>query len=327
MEIIGNKRTKNQLDIAVGAAEKRNAAIPHIMFSGAPGCGKTSLARFLAQKTGFPFLSIVPESIKDYKSTLSLFDRLDHSGYDERGNRVGKINPTILFLDEVHNLPIKGQELLGLAMERFIIESTEPNMYFWIPQFTVVGATTLAGNLSKPFLDRFKMTFSFQPYDMDDMEEIVKYHSDRMKVRITPRAITEIAKRSRGTPRVAVRFIERVKDKMSHIGSSFATTTLVKGTFKDLGVDGEGFTTLELRILKSLLDASKPVSLDNLSTILQEDAKSIKGYAEPYLIRQGMLLVSGKGRIITEKGAQYLNKSGEAGRLVKEKIPFDYNRK
>lgn len=327
MKIIGNRNTKNQLEVAISAAEKRNVALPHMLFSGAPGCGKTSLARFVAQKTGSPFLSVVPNGIKDYKSVLELFDRFNHSGYDKKGNRIGKVNPTILFLDEVHNLPLKGQELLGLAMERFIIESTEPNMYFWIPLFTVIGATTLTGSLSKPFLDRFKMVFNFQPYEINDMEEIVKYHADLLKVDITPDAIAEIAKRSRGTPRIAVRFIERVRDKMLHIGATTATIILVELVFREMGVDGDGFTNLELRILKALFDASKPVSLDNLSTILQEDVKSIKGYAEPYLIRKGMLLVSGKGRLITEKGTQYLNNNGEAGRLVKEKISFDYNRK
>jgi Holliday junction DNA helicase RuvB len=326
MSIIGHENTKKQLEVAMSAARKMNMALPHMLFSGAAGCGKTSLARYIASKSESDFLSVVPNDMKDYDSIMKILDRLDLSNYDESGNRIGKISPTILFLDEVHNLPLKGQEILGIVMERFMVESNIPNKYYWVPFFTIIGATTLAGKLSKPFRDRFKLMFSFQPYEFDDMVRIVQYHAMDYKIMISLAGAKEVAKRSRGTPRIAVGYIERIRDRMISIGSEMATTHLIKETFKDMNIDDEGLTTLETRILKILFDSSKPISLDNLSTILQEDSKSIKDFAEPFLIRKGFILISGKGRIITEKGIQHLNNSGKAGKLVKKEIDFNYER-
>jgi Holliday junction DNA helicase RuvB len=252
---------------------------------------------------------------------------LDHSGYDTQGNRRSKISPTIFFLDEVHNLPLKGQELLGLVMERFMIESQKPDRYIWVPYFTLIGATTIAGKLSKPFRDRFKLVFNFEPYINKEMADIVRLHAKRLRVRLTPAAMSEIGKRSRGTPRIAVGFLERVRDRVLAEDSRIATMPLVEDVFNEIGIDEEGFTKLELKILKILFEAGLPVGLDNLAIILQEDAKSIRDFAEPFLIRKGLILVSGKGRIITEKGAQYLNSQGKANKLVKEEIDFHYERK
>jgi len=324
--MIGHENTKNQLRVAMNAASKRNMPLPHILLSGAAGCGKTSTARLIASETNSPFLSVIPNDLKDYDSVLKILDRLDHTSYDEMGNRVGKIRPTILFLDEVHNLPIKGQEILGLVMERFVVESGKPNMYHWVPFFTMVGATTIAGKLSKPFLDRFKLTFNFQPYGTKDMVDVVKHHARLLKVVMTMSAAEEIAKRSRGIPRVAVGLIERVRDRMLSENIVVCTALLTEDVFNEIGIDGEGFTKLELRILEVLLEAKAPVGVDNLSIILQEDNRSIRDFAEPYLIRKGLILVSGKGRVITDKGIQYLSNSGKVDKLYKKEINFEYVR-
>lgn len=326
MDIVGHENTKSQLNVAIDAAAKRNMALPHILLSGAAGCGKTTIARSIAEGTTCPFLSVIPNDLKDYKSVIKILERLDHSGYDTQGNRVSNIKPTVFFLDEVHNLPLKGQELLGLVMERFMIESQKPEKYLWVPYFTLVGATTLAGKLSKPFRDRFKLVFNFQPYSISDMTKIVKMHAKRMQIRLTPQAMGEIAVRSRGTPRIAVGFLERTRDRALAENAIIATAGLVKDVFEEMGIDEDGFTQLELKILETLFEAGLPVGLDNLSIILQEDAKSIRDFAEPYLIRKGMMLVSGKGRIITEKGARYLNNQGKTDRVVKEEIDFNYQR-
>lgn len=326
MDIIGHYNTKKQLATAIAGAKSLNKAVGHMLFSGAAGCGKTTLANYVAQKTGSPFLSVVPNDLKDYKSVLSVLDRLNHENYDTFGNRTGEITPTILFLDEVHNLPLKGQELLGLVMERFKIEAAKPNMYHWVPFFTLAGATTVPGNLSKPFRDRFKLNFLFSPYKDEEMHEIVCYHARIRNINITPSGVAEIVLRSRGTPRLAVGFLERVRDFMLAVESRSATGHLVRQVFHDLQIDGEGFNELEINLMKALLDAGAPVSLDNLSIIIQEDAKSIRGFAEPYLIRKGMILVSGKGRILTDRGRKYLSNSGKAGKLVKMEIDFNYER-
>lgn len=327
MELIGHENTKRQIEIAANSAVKRNKAVPHMLFTGAPGCGKTSMAKYLADKFGLPFLSVVPNDLKDYKGVIKILEKLNHKNYDRKGNRIGKTNPTILFLDEIHNLPLKGQELLGLAMERFIMETGRPNKYYWIPFFTLVGATTKAGNLSKPFLDRFKMIFTFEPYPLDEMIEIVKINAKNLGIRMTQAGTEDIAKRSRGIPRIVVGYTERVRDKVIAVDSFLATQHLIKGVFNDMGIDEEGLTKTELKILKVLFDSDTPVSLDNLSIITEEDRKTTKDYAEPFLIRKGFMTISGKGRIITEKGRGYIaDTDPSTEKFKKDEIDFNYQR-
>ncbi|MCK4454387.1 AAA family ATPase [Candidatus Parcubacteria bacterium] len=326
--LIGHEKTKRQIFIAAQSAIKRNKAIPHILFTGTPGCGKTSMAKHLATIFKLPFLSVVPNDMKDYKSVISVLEKLNHEKYDRRGNRVGRIVPTLLFFDEIHNLPLKGQELLGLAMEKFVMDSGKPNKYYWTPFFTLIGATTVAGKLSKPFLDRFKMTFIFEPYPFNEMVEIVKMHANKLGVEISTIGAQDIAKRGRGIPRTVVGYTERIRDKVIAIDSTWATSHLIKDVFKDMGIDEEGLTITELKILTILFNSNIPVSLDNLSIITEEDSKTIKFYAEPFLIRKGFILISGKGRILTEKGREYIINSNHAiKKFQKDEIDFGYQRK
>ena len=327
MEIIGHENTLKQIDTAIMSAKKRNKAIPHVLLSGAAGCGKTTLANVIAKKSDADFLSVVPNDLNNYDSVVSIFEKFSHKNYDAYGNRTGVIKPTVVFMDEIHNLPLKGQELFGLAMERFIIETGEPNKYYWIPYFTLVGATTLSGKLSKPFRDRFKLLFDIQPYAYADMVKIVNFHIKDKSLFATQMAIQEIAKRSKGTPRIAVGYVERMRDGALAEGSELITKSLVNTLFNEMGVDEMGFTKIEMRILQALHDAKSPLSLDNLSIMLQEDSKSIKDYAEPYLIRENMIMVSGKGRILTQKGKEYISTKGKLAKLEKREINFDYVRK
>lgn len=327
MEIIGHESTKRQIEEAALAAYKRNKALPHMLYAGSPGCGKTSMARYVARRFGVPFLSVVPNDLKDYKSVMKVLNQLNHKNYDDRGNRTGPLTPTVMFLDEIHNLPIKGQELLGLAMERFIIESGRPNKYYWLPFFTLIGATTLPGKLSKPFRDRFKMVFTFQPYELKDMKQVVIHHAKRLNLNIEPKGIEAVAKKSRGIPRIAVGFVERIRDKVLAVNAPWATAELVNNVFVDMGIDEEGLTTTELKILKSLFDAGgMPIGLENLAIITEEDKKTIRDNVEPYLIRKGLILVSGKGRVLTPKGVEYVENSGKVDKPMKKEIEFDYER-
>lgn len=326
MDLIGHEKTKEQLSISTLSARKRNSAPPHILFSGAPGCGKTSMARFIATQSEYHFVTAQPNDMKGYDEVVRVLKLLDHTNYDEQGDRIGRIRPTILFFDEIHNMPLKGQETLGIAMENFIVEAKKSGKAIWLPYFTVVGATTKAGKLSKPFLDRFKLRFTFEPYALGEMERIVRLHSERQKAFMSVAGLRAVAKRSRGTPRIAVGFVERIRDKMLAVGSDFATVPLIRSVFDDLGIDEEGLTTVELKILKALFDAEMPVGLDNLSIITEEDKKTIADSAEPFLIRKGFILKSGKGRVITQKGVDYIQQQGH-GKLKKVEISLDYKRK
>lgn len=325
MKLIGHEKTKEQLNISTLSAKRLNTAPPHTLFSGAPGCGKTSMARLFAEEAGYHFISAQPADMKGYDEVLRVFKLFDHSNYDERGDRTGIIRPTILFFDEIHNMPLKGQEVLGIAMENYTIEAKKSGMAIWVPYFTVVGATTKAGKLSKPFLDRFKLRFTFEPYSVPEMMEIVRVHAEKQKIRMSIAGLREVAKRSRGTPRIAVGFVERIRDKMLAVGSRFATVHLIRSVFIDLGIDEQGFTSTELKILKALFEAEMPVGLDNLSIITEEDKKTISDSAEPFLIRRGFILKSGKGRVITPKGIDYIQQQGH-GQLKKVEISFDYKR-
>ena len=323
MNLIGHEKTKKLLRVAGSAARQRNSALPHMLFSGAPGCGKTTLARELAKQFKLPFLSIVPDTIKDEKSVKNLLGQLNHERYDANGNKTGIIKPTIVFFDEIHNMPLKGQELLGLVMERFILESGQLNKYVWSPYFTMVGATTMAGKLSKPFLDRLKLNFLFELYSLEEMMQIVEMHAIRLRVATSKEGMLAVAGRSRGTPRVAVRFLENIRDRMVATHNVFAPVGLIEAVFEDLGVDKEGFTSTEMKILNALLDSGAPVSLDNLSIITSEDVKTIRGTAEPFLIQKGMIITTGRGRVLTHKGVDYARGSGGGKKFVKNEIAFD----
>lgn len=314
MEIIGHDNLKRRILTAVKSARKRNTAPPHMLFSGHAGCGKTTMAKALAEQLGAPFISVVPEHLKNMKALLDLFEALDYSGYDEKGNRVGKVNPTIIFLDECHRLPIFGQEKLGIAMENFHVSTGQANKFYWLPYFTVVGATTLAGNLSKPFLDRFKLTFMFEPYDQEDSCSIIKYHAQRMDVLITGKAIREIARRSRGVPRIMVRHLEQCRDTMLAFGSEIITSKVAEVTFESLGIDRKGLNLVERKLLKTLYDSDGAVGLETLAIVTGESQRTLKEETEVFLIQQGYLTRKSTGRSITPKGRAYLEEEGYVGR-------------
>lgn len=325
--MVGHENTKSQIKIALSSAVNRNMALPHMLFAGAAGCGKTTMAKQIAKIGGVNFIKLVPDDIKDYDSTIKALEHLNIEGYDPLGNRISQIKPTIIFFDEIHRMPLKGQEDLGRAMEEFRIESKRPGKYIWLPFFTVIGATTNDGKLSKPFRDRFKIRFVFQPYSMAESIDIVKMHAYNMNMIITDRAVRNIAKRGRGIPRIMVGYIERVRDMALSLGAKVVNNKIVNMTFGELGIDSEGLTTVESKILKHLHENyGKPIGLDNLSILVNEVPKTIIDSAEPFLIQKGFIIRSGKGRMLTEKGKKYVEGEHLRNRFVKEEIEEGYVR-
>ncbi|RLF88112.1 hypothetical protein DRN34_00045 [Thermococci archaeon] len=328
MKIIGHENTKEQIKIASLAADKRNKAMPHMLFSGAAGCGKTSMAKYVATQRHVNVVSVVPKNLKDYNSVAKTLERLNHDNYSPTGDRTGRIRPSILFLDEVHQLPLYGQELLGLAMENFMFEAKSPGQVHWTPYFTMIGATTDDGKLSKPFRDRFKLRFIFEPYAEEEIIGIITAKANVAKIAMTYDAVKAIAERSRGVPRLAVGFLGRARDMAIARGEKFIGQNTVEMVFEQLKIDEQGFTSVEMKILKTLYDAEGPLGLDNLSIVVNEAPKTILTSIEPFLIQKGLMHRSGKGRVLSKRGEDYLKNSGYLGEAkAKMTIDVGYERK
>jgi Holliday junction DNA helicase RuvB len=325
--IIGHDKTKQQIQIAIASATARNESIPHVLFSGLAGAGKTTFAMSLAKAASLDFLPVSPDDITDMSAVLKTLDKLNHDGYDRYGNRRGLLHPTIIYFDEIHRMPRKGQEILGIAMEKFQIESGKPNKFFWIPYFTIIGATTDDGELTKPFREKFKLRFLFEVYSDDDMLKIVRFHAVRMSVNITDAAAREVVKRARGVPRYAVNYVERLRDYAIYIDANVVTSNAAHTMFEALGIDNKGLTPTELKVLKILYSVRDPIGLDNLAIITNESMNNIKNTIEPHLIQKGLIFRSGRGRIITDEGRKHLESTGYAGRVIdKAEINADYVR-
>jgi len=314
--IIGHEDTKKQLDIAITSARKRNNAIPHLLFSGVAGCGKTTMGMEMAATAEVDFLAVSPDDFSDREPVMRILDRLNHDNFDDHGNRAGILKPTILFVDEIHRMPKKGQEILGIAMEKFALETGVANKFFWIPYFTLIGATTDDGELSKPFREKFKLRFLFDTYTDEEITAIIKMHAHKQDLIITERAARTIARRSRGIPRTAVSFLERSRDYANFIKATVITSEAVKDNFKTLGIDSKGLTYAEIKILKTLAETRDPIGLDNLAIISNEAKKNIINTVEPFLIRMGLMIRSSKGRLITQKGREHLAQNGKATQKV-----------
>jgi Holliday junction DNA helicase RuvB len=324
MELIGNNDVMKQIGISLEAAQKMHKSFPHTMLAGAAGCGKTSTAKHLAKLAGSLFISIACDSIKERFDVALLIKRLDRTGYSNFGNIENEniIRPTIVFIDEIHNLSLAAQEHLGIAMEEWRLpitakearilklEVNKNNPLYWAPQFTLVGATTNDGRLSKPFRDRFKMRFSFAPYSLEESIQIVFSHAKRLEIEVDEHGALEIAKRGRGIPRILVSLLERCRDASIAMYQKRIGREAALVAFFEMGIDASGLTKTDINLLKTLYKVGDPVGLDNLATILNESPKVLSEAIEPYLIQSGLMLRSPKGRTITEEGCKYLADKG-----------------
>lgn len=321
--LIGHENLKKRVNIAVTSAKYRNKALPHTMLTGSAGCGKTSTALWLSELGGYDFLPAAPLSLKNKNDVYKLLERLNSDGYNECGDRVGEIRPTILFFDEIHRLSVIAQEILGVAMERFVLEAEAANKYIWLPYFTLVGATTDEGLLTKPFRDRFKLVFIYQPYNDRDMYKICLFHTNKLGIQITPKAVREIVNRSRGVPRLLVNSIDGIVDALFMSGNNRIDAELTTDYFTTVGIDSTGLTKTEIKMMLSLHETNGALGLDNLAIITNESPKNISQSIEPYLIRRGFMIRASKGRTITEKGVRYLEDSGHIVPEKGSKIQID----
>lgn len=316
---VGNVDLIRLLRISVAAAKDRNTALPHLLLKGPAGTGKTTLAEAIGQEFGTEPLCITPATAKKTEDLRKVFLRMPGEGYDPQGRVVGQIKPQILFCDECHQLPLLAQENLGIAMQdwRLPVRVAGKDTFEWVPRFTFIGATTLPGKLSKPFLDRFKIQADFETYMLDEAIAIANVHARSQSLALAPGVAEAIAQRSRGVARLIVRFLDRVADAavvaaqgredLKKTISLELAETMLRHFLK---IDDRGLTRGDIKVLLQLAKFSDPIGVESLAAVTNEDKATIERVVEPYLIQEGLIVRTKRGRLITEEGRRYLAASG-----------------
>lgn len=306
-DYIGQDRIKQQLRISIGACQKMNNPLPHMLFSGPPGLGKTTVAKIIANEMGVGFHEIMASNIQNLSDLESVFSNINDKSYD------------VIFIDEIHRLPMKVEELLYPIMEDFIIEIEAPDDYgnmrperFWIPKFTLIGATTLAGDLSQPLRDRFGLKFQLQQYQEDEVASIIRNLAKRESIEITKKGLMEIAKRAKGTARIAINYYNRCKEYAYYVGENRINREVASKQFEILGIDELGLDESDYKVLEYLALQTAPVGIDTLAVSTNIDKNTIMSIIEPFLLQSNLMERTRSGRRISPKGLRKIyNTYGE----------------
>jgi Holliday junction DNA helicase RuvB len=300
-DYIGQKKIKNNLRVFIEASLKRDEPIDHMLFFGPPGLGKTTLSYLISNQMGANLKVTSAPMIEKSGDLAAILTNLEDGD--------------ILFIDEIHRLNSAVEEILYPAMEDFrldIIIGSGPaaqTVKIDLPRFTFIGATTRAGMLSAPLRDRFGMHFRMQFYTDEELAKIISKASNKLNKPTELDASLEIARRSRGTPRIALRLLRRVRDFAEVENEDTISIDRCKYALEQLGVNENGFDELDIRLLEILTSSKgKPMGLSTLSATLSEDEGTIEDSIEPYLLANGYIERTAKGRIATRKSFEVLNK-------------------
>ncbi len=294
-EYIGQKEAKEMLDVYIKAALKRNEALDHTLLYGPPGLGKTTLAQIIANELGVNIKVVSGPSIErsgDLAAVLSTLEEGD-----------------VLFIDEIHRLPRYVEEVLYSAMEDYQLDimvgkdSQARSIRVDLPPFTLVGATTRFGDLSAPLRDRFGVVLRLDYYTVDELNSIVTRTAKVHETKIEPEASIELAMRSRGTPRIANRLFRRVRDFADVKNDGEITLEICKDALSKLGIDNDGLDYTDYRYLRAIIETFKggPVGVESLAATISEEVSTIEDVYEPYLLQEGYIKRSNRGRMATEK--------------------------
>ncbi|MCD6432886.1 MAG: Holliday junction branch migration DNA helicase RuvB [Sulfurimonas sp.] len=299
-EYIGQEQIKKNLGVFIEASKKRQEALDHVLFFGPPGLGKTTLALIIANEMNANIKVTAAPMIEKSGDLAAILTNL------EEGD--------ILFIDEIHRLSPAVEEILYSSMEDFridIIIGSGPaaqTVKIDLPRFTLIGATTRAGMLSNPLRDRFGMSFRMQFYSSKELARIVIQASKKLDKEIIHEASMEIAKRSRGTPRIALRLLRRVRDFADVADEGDIKHSRTKYALDELGINSHGFDEMDLRLLRLLVSAKgRAMGLSTLAAALSEDEGTVEDVLEPYLLANGYLERTSKGRRATRATYEILN--------------------
>ncbi|MDD0825042.1 Holliday junction branch migration DNA helicase RuvB [Mannheimia sp. AT1] len=299
-DYIGQASVRNQMEIFIKAAKLREEALDHLLIFGPPGLGKTTLANIVANEMGVNIRTTSGPVLEKAGDLAAMLTNLEP--YD------------VLFIDEIHRLSPAIEEVLYPAMEDYQLDimigegPAARSIKLDLPPFTLVGATTRAGSLTSPLRDRFGIVQRLEFYSVDDLTLIVKRSADCLNLNLSADAAYEVARRSRGTPRIANRLLRRVRDYADVRNNGVITSDIAKQALTMLDVDSEGFDFMDIKLLQAIVERfdGGPVGLDNLAAAIGEERDTIEDVLEPYLIQQGFLQRTPRGRIATTRTYTHL---------------------
>lgn len=299
-EYIGQKNVTENLKVFIEAAQMRGEPLDHVLFYGPPGLGKTTLAGIIANELGVDLRITSGPAIERAGDLAAILTNLNDND--------------VLFIDEIHRLNRTVEEVLYSAMEDYAIDiiigkgPSARSIRLDLSHFTLIGATTRAGSLSAPLRDRFGVVCKFEMYDKEELSLILRRSAQILGVEIDEASLTEMARRSRGTPRVANRLLKRVRDFCQVKGNGFIDMDITMETLRSLGIDQLGLEGLDREILKLIIRRfhGGPVGIDTIAAAIGEERITIEDVYEPYLIQSGLLHRTQKGRMVSEDAYHHL---------------------